>query len=515
MEMIAAVDIGTTCTKSALVDRKGEIVASASASYPTHTDNGWIEQSPDDWWEATVTSLRELITQAPSAQLVAIVLCGQMQDLILVDQETHLGRAILYSDTRAQAEAGIVSKTIGEAQLCALTGNLQDASSLLAKLLWVKNHRPEHYQAARTLFVGSHDYITWRLCGARCTDYTTASTTGLLDLISNIWAQDTMKTLGLRVDWLPELVDASAQVGLISADMAKLTGLPAGIPVFHGAGDAAAATLGAGAGIAGNAYIYLGTSGWLATSWEKEPINPENGIFNLRHPNPDWLIQIGPMLTAAGNFEWLHNTFGTLEALASNRDNTDAYGLINDLAAKAPPGCNGVLFLPYLAGERAPMRDPNARGVFFGIRTDTTRADLYRAVLEGVAFSMRTIRDALPTSSSSPSNVLNLIGGGAKSPVWPQIFADIFNCPVNVLDDPDSAGTRGAAILAGLGLGWFEGYIPSEEYFPTQSCFEPNTAAVSKHDLFYEIFRGLYPALKDNFTRLSEISSEVKQLPYG
>jgi xylulokinase len=502
MEVIAALDIGTTGTKAALVDSQGLIITNASAGYNTHTGNGWMEQNPADWWEAAVTSLAELNVQAPSSP-VAVVLSGQMQDLILIDHETHLGHALLYSDMRAQAEADIVAKTIGEQQLQDLTGNLQDASSLLAKLLWIKKHQADRYAAARTLLTGSHDYVTWRLCGARCTDFTTASTTGLLDLQANTWALDILDALQLRIDWLPELVTAETQVGVVSAYAAQATGLSEGIPVFHGAGDAATATLGAGAGVPGKYYVYLGTSGWLATSWSDDPVDPVTGIFNLRHPKPDWLIQIGPMLTAAGNFEWLKNTFGSLETKAAGLDEAEAYNLINSLVVEARPGSNGVLYLPYLAGERAPIRDPNARGVFFGLDQRTTRGDLYRAVLEGVALSMRMIREALPVSDTSHTSELSIVGGGAKSPVWPQIFADVFNCPVHILDDPDNVGTRGAALLAGMGLGWYDGYFPSSSYFPVQSSFYPDSAAVSKYDGSYTLFCNLYPALKTIFFELS------------
>ena len=505
MEIIAAIDIGTTGTKAAFVSQEGEIVATASAGYSTYGEHGWVEQNPDEWWQATINSLRAVVEQAPLLKPAAVVLSGQMQDLILTDQQASLGRAILYSDTRAQSEAKAVQKSIGEEQLQALTGNLQDASSLLAKLLWVKEHRKEEYQEAQTLFLGSHDYITWRLCGTRCTDYTTASTTGLLDIHANSWAEETLQQLDLRTDWLPKLVDAHAQVGPISTEAARLTNLPEGTPVFHGAGDAATATLGAGAGIPGHEYIYLGGSGWLATSRNGEPVDPETGIFNLRHPHKEWLIQIGPMLTAAGNFEWLHKTFGLLEVQAANCDETASYAIINRLAAKAVPGSNGLLFLPYLAGERAPMRDPNARGLFFGIHTETTRSDLYRAVLEGVAFSMRMIRDVLPASSSRPSKALSLVGGGARSPIWPQIMADMFNCTVKVLDDPENVGTRGAAILAGMGLGWYTDFAPPVEYFPIQSHFEPEPIAVSKYDQLYPLFRTLYPTLQESFGTLSEI----------
>jgi len=233
-----------------------------------------------------------------------------------------------------------VQEQIGEMRLRLVPGNLQDASSLLAKLLWVKEQWQEVYRKAQILFLGAHDYVTWRLCGARVTDLTTASTTGLLNLNSNTWAVEFLTELGLRTDWLPELVPADHPVGFISASFAEATGLPQGIPIFHGAGDAATTTLGARAGAAGRMYIYLGTSGWLATTELFAPADPSTGVFNLRHPDPQRLILIGPMLTAAGNWDWVREQFGDVEMASRQDTHLEVYQLISDRAAQRHP-CSG------------------------------------------------------------------------------------------------------------------------------------------------------------------------------
>ncbi len=505
MDVIVAIDIGTTGAKATLVDQAGTIVASAYASYPTHSHGNRVEQNPSDWWTATVTVLRSLWKQVPGVQPVAVALSGQMQDVILVGEQGHLAPAILYSDTRAETEIQMVHKSLGEVHLREVTGNLQDASSLLAKLLWVKRHQLEHYRQAHTLLLGAHDYVAWRLCGARVTDYTTASTTGLLDLAANAWAMELLDALELRMDWLPRLVRADAQVGEVGQAVARQTGMPAGIPVFHGAGDVATTTLGAGAGEPGRYYVYLGTSGWLATTELHTPVDPLTGIFNLCHPDPRRLILVGPMLMAAGNFEWLREQFGDLEVGVASPPGATAYEVLNALASEAPPGSQGLLYLPYLAGERAPFRDANARGVFFGLTRSTRRQDLYRAVLEGVAFSMRAIRDSMPPSArGNADSELGMVGGGARSVLWAQIFADVFNCRVQVLADPGNVGARGAALIAGKALGWYSSYVPGPDFFPIQATLVPEPAVVECYDRLFEVFRTLYPALRSNFTSLAQ-----------
>lgn len=513
VDVIVAIDVGTTGTKTVLFSRDGVAAAGATFDYPTQTQGAHVEQDPADWWGATVAGLQSMWAQVPGAEPLAVVLSGQMQDLILMDGVRALAPAILYSDTRAHREGQIVHERLGEVRLREVTGNLQDATSLLAKLLWVKEHQPGLYKAAETVFIGAQDYVAWRLCRAGVTDYTTASTTGLLDIAANSWASELLDSLELRTDWLPQLAAAEAQVGEVRAAVSEETGLPPGTPVFHGAGDAAATTLGAGAGDPGHYYVYLGTSGWLAATELHTPVDPRTGIFNLRHPDPERLILIGPMLTAAGNVEWLREQFGRLEvrslpSLAADSSEMAAYQALNALAAEAPPGSNGVLYLPYLAGERAPFRDPNARGVFFGLHRTTTRHDLYRAVLEGVAFSMRAIRDTLPASDGLDQAGFSLVGGGARSALWPQIFADVFDCPVQVLADPAEVTARGAALIAGRACGWHAGYVPAANFFPVEATFQPDSAVAEQYNRLFDAFRGLYPALRENFAQLAHTVHE-------
>lgn len=500
MDVVVAIDIGTSETKCSLVDRAGRIVARASAGYPLSQDGPRHEQRPEDWWRATAEALRAALAGS-DARPAAVVLSGQMQDAILVGDGGALPPTLLYSDTRAAAEAEVVTARIGAARLRELTGNLQDASGLLAKLLWLREHAPGSYGAAHTLFVGAHDYVAWKLCGARVADYTTASTTGLLDLRGNRWATEVLAELGLRHDWLPRLAPAAEEVGRVGAEAAEATGLPAGLPVLHGTGDVATTTIGSGAGEPGQLSIYLGTTGWLAMTSDGTPVDPETGIFNLRHTDPGRLIMVGPMLTAAGNLAWLREQFGGLEA--PGQDDNGAYSRIAELAEGAAPGCRGLLYLPYLAGERSPFREPNARGVLFGMDRSTTRAEVYRAVLEGVAYAMRSIRDTMLAGERRAGQAANLVGGGARTGLWAQIFADVLGCEVRVLADPQDVGARGAAMIAGRALGWLESYRPPEGYLPEAAVLRPRPAEAAAYDSHYARFSTLVAALRHTFGPLA------------
>ncbi|MEW6049234.1 MAG: FGGY-family carbohydrate kinase, partial [Bacillota bacterium] len=350
------------------------------------------------------------------------------------------------------------------------------------KLLWLTRHEPETYRLARRLLFGAHDYIAWVACGASVTDATTASTTGLLDLASGRWAVELLEALELRTDFLPEIAPAYSVVGRLRPEAAEALGLPAGTPVVHGAGDAAATTLGAGAGEPGRTYLYLGTSGWLALTSPGDRADPSSGIFTLRHPEPSWTLLIGPMLTAAGNLEWIRRQLGD-----------PPYEELSALVRAAPEGSGGVFYLPYLAGERSPFRDSKARAAFVGIGPGTGRAELVRSVMEGVAFALRSIADAMPQFSADP---IGAAGGGCRANVWCEILAAVLKCPVRRLAGAQDVGVRGAAVLAGRALGWYRSFIPSPGFFPVDRLFVPDPRMAAAYDGLYREFRQRNPYLR-------------------
>lgn len=497
MKTLLALDIGTSGTKATLVTRAGELLATGYAGYPTHTPApNRAEQNPADWWEATVAAVAQLHheTVLSKGQLAGITLSGQMQNLIPVGDAGALGRAILYSDTRAQTEARAIAKRVGEHELLRITGNVQDASSLLAKWRWLATYESERLTASHTLLLGAHSYIGWRMCGTAACDYTTAGTTGLLNLQTNAWATDLLTRLSFDPTLLPTLQPASAMIGTLSADAARALQLPDRLPVFAGAGDLAATTVGVGAGEPNRAYCYLGTSGWIATTLTQATPSAEGGIFTLRHPDPQRFIQVAPMLTAGGNLAWARSQ------VAPQLNGDEDYETINRLAASAPPGSHGVLYLPHLAGERSPFRDVDARACYIGISHRTTRADLLRAVMEGVAYAYRSLLDALET----PPGDLVVAGGGAQSAVWMQILADVVGRTVHVVDEPEQAAARGAAIIAGRSLGWYRSYAPSE-LFPLSGAYTASPHAQARYDGLYAIYKQVYPQLQDVFAQLADL----------
>lgn len=495
VQTIVAIDIGTTGAKAALVGQNGQVLAHGYAAYPTQTGEGnRVEQQPADWWDATCVALAHLWASVgvDRSAIAAIALSGQMQDLILLGAEDVLRPAILYSDQRAQAEAGCLESTIGYAELARITGNEQGAASLLAKWRWLQEHEPATLAACQTILLGAHSYVGWRLSGAVACDYTTASTTGLLDLLGNDWAADLLVRLGLQTEKLPPLLAADAQIGVVTQTAAAATGLPAGLAVYTGAGDLAATTVGVGAGEPGRLYCYLGSSGWIALSLAHATPNPQGGVFTLRHPDPTRFIQVAPMLTAGGNLDWVRTQIVC----------ADDYTQINQLAAAAPAGSHGVLYLPYLAGERSPFSDPLARACYIGISGRAQRCDLVRAVMEGSCFAYRALLETLTNEVAA----LYVVGGGAQSSVWMQILADVIGCPVKIVANPADAAARGAAIMVGRALGWYDGFTPNDAFFPVAQTLLPKPTTHAIYQALYPVFTDLYPQLRASFSMLAQIS---------
>ena len=481
-------DIGTTGTKAAFVET-GQIVQSHTATYRTHQgDNGVMEQNVDDWNHA----LREATARVGVPDdLDGIILTGQMQNVILLDkQAAPIRPVILYSDTRAHAEADEVNDILTSATLQQVTGNQQDAGSLLAKLRWLAKHEPQSLEQAEHLAFGAADVIAAQLCGRFVSDSTTASTTGLLNIqtrqivnIELLGKLDLQKYAAL----MPEIVAGGTQVGTVTETAAKTWGLPAGIPVYLAPGDAGSATIGAGSGEVGAAYAYIGTSGWVAFTATK-PAQPESGVITLAHPRPDYFIQVAPLMTAGGNLDWVAGVF----------HDHDYEHLIKAGLAQAP---SRLLYLPYLNGERSPFSDPFARGTFVGLTRQTSQPDMTRAVLEGVGYAYRHVLDALAPAGI---NSLTVTGGGTRSTAWCQLFADIIGLPVHVAADAENVGLRGA--LRSVDVARQQASSYALDNLPIAETLRPQAVTKALHDQKYAIFRQLYLDLQHTFAALSQLT---------
>lgn len=481
---MAAVDVGTTATKAALIDRNGNVLASASHGYPTRTaPGGVVEQDPRHWWEGACRALRDC--RPSDFRVAALVVSGQMQNLISVGpsrvpvastdgagEPGILRPAILYSDGRAVAEADHIRRSTDAERWRRVTGASPDAGGLAAKLLWLRRHEPHVYTEARHFLFGAHDYVVWRALGVPMTDPTTASTTQILDVERGTWADGLLTELTLRTDALPPLGNPGRIIGPLPDAAADALGLPAGTPVVQGAGDAATATLGAGAGEPGRTYLYLGTSGWLAATVDGRSADRSPAVLALLHPDPRHRLLIGPMMTAAGNLEWVRRQLGN-----------PPYDRLSAMAAAAPPGSGGVRYYPYPAGERSPFQNPHARASFTGLSTATEPEHLVRAVMEGVAFALRTIAEAMPGGER-----LYAAGGGARSDVWCRIIAAVLQRPVYRLAQAEDVGVRGAAVVAGRALSWHDGWYPGDEFFPVEAVFEPDEQEITLYNEEYLLF---------------------------
>lgn len=477
-------DVGTSGLKAALVTDQGEIVRSQVEPYRTRSaPGGIVEQNVTEWWQATLAACHALTDHFD--HVVGVVVTGQMQDLILLDEDANPTRAaILYSDTRAQAEAAEIIKRFRRKRLRSLTGNDQGADSLWAKLLWVQRHDPEAFRHARMLLFSPADYLALKLTRIAATDTTTASATGLMDLLQRSWLKKAVyDEMGLApiTGLLPALVAGGTQIGRLTGYGAGTLNLRRGIPIFHAPGDAGAATLGAGSGEIGQAYGYLGTSGWVAFS-SPDPGSPEQGVFTLAHVRSDQYIPIAPLLTAGGNLDWARELFSL-----------DDYAAPISTALARP--ITNLLYLPYLNGERAPFTDPLARGAFIGLERSSEHADLFRAVLEGVVYAYR---HALDTLLPTPPAALTLTGGGTRSLGWCQLFADILGIPIGIAADAENVGVRGALLSALVTAGVYPDYAPPG-YFPLAATLQPNPATGAHYDEKYTLFRAAYPALKPIF----------------
>ena len=485
MTIFMALDIGTTGTKAALIDDQLNVLESAYQGYGTHSEGGGIvEQNADDWWNAAQKAALAL----DGSRTEAIVLTGQMQNVILLDEAGELVRpVILYSDTRATKEAIWVNAQIGTERLAELTGYDQEAGSLLAKLRWLQHHEPESLAKSAHLLIGAADLIAHQLTGRYVTDITTAATSGLIALNSRDWLNDElMNALQLRTvrPLLPHLVPGGTNIGTVTPQGAAMIGVAPDLPVYLGPGDAGAASLGMGGGMPGRPYAYVGTSGWIAfTSTTRG--DAARGVWTLPHPHPELWIGIAPLLTAGGGFEWMRAIVGS----------PDVATLIECAISAHPPGSEDVrdslIYLPYLNGERSPIKDPAARGAFIGLTTRHTAEDLSYAVMEGTAFAFRHALEALVTESAIQS--LALTGGGARSPGWNQLLANVIGVSTQEAADPEHTTLRGA-VVAAQGLWNVEARMAA--------VYNPDMTAYKHHSRRYAWFRDAYPALRGLFNAM-------------
>jgi xylulokinase len=499
MKTFLGIDTSTTATKAILIDQNGQIVAVASSEYAYQTPHPlWSEQSPQLWWEATCQSIRSALAQpgiAPS-EVSGVGLTGQMHGLTPLDEDGEVLRpAILWNDQRTAAECDQIRQSLGKSRLIQITGNDALTGFTAPKILWMKNQEPELYARLGHILLPK-DYVRFKLTGDYATDRAGASGTILFDLAQRDWSAEVLEALGIRPEWLPPTHEGTEATGLISSAAAKATGLPAGIPVFGGGGDQAAAAVGTGAVVEGVISLSLGTSGVVFASLDRPTIEPEGRLHAFCHAIPGKWHLMGVMLSAGGSLRWHRDTFA---AGISYED------LLNP-AAQIPPGSEGLLFLPYLTGERTPYPDPLARGAFVGLTVRHALPHLTRAVLEGVAFGLRDSLELMRQAGLREIQQVRLTGGGANSPLWRQILADVLGVEMVTLSSVEGAA-YGAALLAATGAGAFPS-VPAacNAVIRITGVTSPGPHR-DAYQAIYPLYRNLYPELCPAFYGLAKTNA--------
>ncbi len=474
MTVLFGIDVGTSATKGLAIDPGGDVIARAEAAYPLSTPRpGWAEQDPEDWWRATEAVLARL--SATAGAPAGIGLSGQMHGLVALDAKDNVLRpAILWNDQRTAAECGEIEATIGLERLIALTGNRALTGFTAPKLLWLRRHEPDIYARIARVALPK-DYVRLRLCGEHATDVSDASGTVLLDVAQRRWSAEVVAALQLDPDWLPTVLESPTVSGT-TAD---------GVPVAGGAGDQAAGALGVGVDRPGPLSVVLGTSGVVFAALEQFAADPQARVHAFCHAVPGAWHLMGVMLSAAGSLRWLRDT--TAPGIA-----------YDELLAEAeawPPGTEGLLFLPYLAGERTPHNDPDARGAFVGLSVRHNRGALVRAVLEGVAFGLRDSLDLIAELGDPPA-LGRVSGGGARGELWLQIVASVLELPLERVA-VDEGAAFGAAMLGGVAAGvWPDVHAGVAAAVRPRDLIDPVPDWIPAYRERRERFRALYPALR-------------------
>ncbi|HKO29237.1 MAG TPA: xylulokinase [Solirubrobacteraceae bacterium] len=474
MTALFGIDVGTTATKGVAIDPDGGVLARAEAEYPLSTPRpGWSEQDPDDWWRATEDVLAELTTAAGDP--AGIGLSGQMHGLVALDaNDNPLRPAILWNDQRTQAECDEIETTIGLERLIELTGNRALTGFTAPKLLWLQHHEPDTYAGIARVALPK-DYVRLKLTGEHATDVSDASGTLLLDVANRSWSKHVLEALSIDPAWLPTVLE--------SPDISGET--KDGTPVAAGAGDQAAGALGVGVDRPGPVSVALGTSGVVFAALERFAADPQARVHAFCHAVPEAWHAMGVMLSAAGSLTWLRN--------ATDRQAT--FDALLEEAEAWPPGAEGLTFLPYLAGERTPHADPDARGAFAGLSIRHDRGALVRAVLEGVAYGLRDSLDLIAELGEKPE-LGRIAGGGARSDLWTSIIASALDLPLERVA-VDEGAAFGAAILGGVAAGvWPDVHTAVKATVKPRGQTEPVPEWVKIYAEQRERYRALYPALK-------------------
>ena len=507
MNYLLGVDLGTSGTKTVLFDTAGNVMASKTVEYPMYQpQNGWAEQDPRDWWNATAVTTKAVIEESgvDPADIKGVGISGQMHGLVMLDKAGQvLRRSIIWCDQRTAQECEEITRRVGKERLIAITANPALTGFTASKILWVRNHEPEIYaQCAHILL--PKDYVRYMLTGEFATEVSDASGMQLLDVPNRCWSDEVLEKLEIDKSLLAKVYESPEVTGTITKEAAALTGLKEGTPVVGGAGDNAAAAVGTGVVEDGKAFVTIGTSGVVFAHTSDISIDPKGRVHTFCCAVPGCWHVMGVTQGAGLSLKWYRDNFCQAEMETAKGMGKDPYFLMDQHAERVPIGCNKLLYLPYLMGERTPHLDPDCRGVFFGLSAIHTKYDMLRAVMEGVTFSQRDSVEILREMGVDLKEML-ACGGGGSSPLWRQMLADTFNCEVKTVVSKEGPAL-GVAILAGVGAGIYKSVEEGcRAVIRTNPPQPPIAENVPQYEKFYQIYRSLYPALKDSYQQLARL----------
>lgn len=507
MSYILGIDIGTSGTKTVLFSEDGAAIASATREYPLYNpQNGYAEQDPLDWWKATAEGIKQVIGESgvSSCEIKGIGLSGQMHGLVMLDGDNKVIRpSIIWCDQRTADEVVEITDKVGADKLVEITANPAITGFTAAKIMWVKNHEPQNYERCRHILLPK-DYIRFMLTGEYATEVSDASGMQLLDIPKRKWSDYVLEKLEIDKKLLPKVYESPEITGKITKQAAELTGLCEGTVVVGGAGDNAAAAVGTGVVEDGKAFTTIGSSGVVFAHTSEIAIDPQGRVHTFCCAVPGAWHVMGVTQSAGLSLKWFRDNLSWAEMETALHMRVDPYYLMDKQAEKVPIGANKLLFLPYLNGERTPHLDPNARGVFFGLSPIHKKADMLRAVMEGVAYSLRDCMEIIRDMSINVNDMM-ACGGGGTSALWRQMLADLYACPVKTTINTEGPAL-GAALLAAVGAGL---YSSVEEacgaVIKTNLAQNPIQENTIEYNRVYSMYCKLYPAMKESFADLASL----------
>ena len=504
--LLLGIDVGTSSVKAVLLDLRGNLCAVCQAEYPLHHIRpAWVEQEPEDWWRATCQAIREALAKVPHApeRVLGLAVSSQAPTLLPLDRSGRpLRPAMIWMDRRAESEAARLAELLGADEIHRITGNRPDAFYVAARLLWLRNHEPEVLRRT-SQFVQVNGFVNYRLTGRLAMDPAHAVLLQLRNYATGEWSEALCSACGVEPAQFPEVIESHRVQGEVTVEAADATGLLPGTPVMAGTVDSASAALEVGVVEPGIAAEMTGTSTVVIIPNDRGFTAP--ALIAMPHALPGIHLLLGAMVSSGGCLRWFRDQLGQSEVQAATEQRADAFDLLTQQAAEVPPGSEGVVFLPYMMGERSPLWHTNARGVFFGLSLATRKAALTRSILEGAAFALRHNVE-VAVRAGAEVREMRSVGGCSRSDLWNQIKADVLGLPL-LLPRTSVGSPFGAAILAGMGAGAFPDVRKSLlEMIRLDRRFEPNQANHERYSRIYQVFRDIYRHLKDDFDRAATIT---------